>query len=207
MATQKPIDPQDLRRDFNVVNVELDPQIEYGKHFRHANYWTERILKMCFFLNIGSILFLTVGVIAFLLKPQPATYATTELGSLYRLEGVSESTAKERIKSHQATKLQNQENNPNQNGQNGTLPTAPHSAVGEITAEKIIENSNGTVNTVPLMMDNVGKPPEKITTIQAPLSDLTQPQAPATLPAATLPNLDQQKVPAPSAGATNTSTP
>ncbi len=84
---------EDLKRDFNIIVKEIDPELDYGEYFLHAKYWTEKILKMCIVFLVISILSLVIGCIFFITKPKPIVYGSQSNNSLYELETLSHSEA------------------------------------------------------------------------------------------------------------------
>lgn len=76
----------ELRPGFNIVDKEFNSDIEFGKKFHMAKYWTEKILKMSYFLLIASLIFFIIGFIFYINKPKPYVYGSSSDNSLFLLE-------------------------------------------------------------------------------------------------------------------------
>lgn len=96
---EKVIDPNDLPRNFNIVDIDIDENLEYGEYFNHSKYWTEKILKLSFFLLLASIILFTVGTIFFVLKPKPMVYGSQSDNTLYVLPTLTHKQAVEAVRS------------------------------------------------------------------------------------------------------------
>lgn len=96
---EKPIDPNDLPRNFNIVEEHLDDNLEYGDYFQHSKYWTEKILKISLFFLAGAVLFFTIGTVFFVLKPKPMVYGSQSDNTLHVLSTLSHQQALQAVRS------------------------------------------------------------------------------------------------------------
>lgn len=119
MAKEEKIDINELKRNFNVVPKSIDENLEYGEYFNHSRYWTEKILKMSFYLLVGSVICFVVGCLFFVTKPRPFVYGSQSNNELYRLQTLTHSEAIRMVNESKAQRAEvpttNSSNNNNTN--------------------------------------------------------------------------------------------
>lgn len=125
MAKEEKIDINELKRNFNIIPKVIEENLEYGEYFNHSKYWTEKILKMSFYLLVGSVICFLVGCLFFVTKPRPFVYGSQSNNELYRLQTLTHSEAIRMVNESKAQRNSNAAvpNNgsavPNNNGAGG----------------------------------------------------------------------------------------
>ncbi len=147
MARNKPeIDPNALKKNFNLVSTSIDNDVEFGERFLHSKHWTEKILKISLGLIIASIILFCIGVLGFVTKPVPAVYATSEYGTLYELDRFSREEALRAIE--QYSNPNNVESNAaNNNNANTTANPNQNPNGGAVNPNTVSPNVQGEVSS------------------------------------------------------------
>lgn len=101
---EEKIDYNDLKKNFNIINRELDQEYEYGEVFLHAKYWTEKIFHISLIFLIISVCLMVLGCIFFISKPAPYVYGSQSNNSLYPMVVVSEKEAIKMVNDYKAMK-------------------------------------------------------------------------------------------------------